>query len=522
MTLEDYKIPLQTKLKGTRHLHDALRGSSLDFFVLLASTVGIIGTTGQANYTSGNTFQDAFAASQTNSTTHYMSLDIGLLADASVNTQLIERRLQEQGLVPITPEELLAAFEYCISADSSRDNCKQAIIGFNEESLLQAQGPNSTSRSALFSHIRRLTDDSVTGNAATVSASPHETVIGVEDPEEVVRIITTAVARKISGLIVSNDELVRSDVSMMDLGLDSLMAIELKNWIAREYDAAIQASDIVDHENVVALAATIASTSKIVSMNQKPSASRGTNCNSDISEPAAVGDNQIVPSSASLPKQPLPLLEDTMQLYLDTARSFCSDAEYEATCLAVANFKEPTGLGQQLHARLLEKDKDPQTENWIADMYTARRFLRLRTSLVDGQSYYGTHPHGRMPHGQAERAALLSLAGFNFKRAQDSGDLGPQYLGGQMIDPETYQWLFSASREPGIEEDRILKHPQNDYTVVFRYGHAFKVSLKHDFQTLKVIFDKILAETPKQMSGVGVLTADKRDRWAKVRISMSP
>ena len=90
-------------------------------------------------------------------------------------------------------------------------------------------------------------------------------------------------------------------------------------------------------------------------------------------------------------------------------------------------------------------------------------------------------------------------------------------LSGQVIDPETYQWLFNAYREPHIGEDQIRKYPSTDYVVVLRYGHAFKVILKEDsktisFESLKGMYESILASTPKEMLWVSALTADERDR----------
>ncbi len=63
---------------------------------------------------------------------------------------------------------------------------------------------------------------------------------------------------------------------------------------------------------------------------------------------------------------------------------------------------------------------------------------------------------------------------------------------------------------------------QATYILVFRYGLAFRVMLKKfsktiSFEALKITCEDILASTPVGMSWVSVLTADDRDRWAKVR-----
>ena len=79
--------------------------------MILSSAIGIIGTDGQANYAAGNTFQDAFADSQPRSHTHYMSIDIGTVADAQASTEVRNKNLQRAGLIPIEIDQLLGALD---------------------------------------------------------------------------------------------------------------------------------------------------------------------------------------------------------------------------------------------------------------------------------------------------------------------------------------------------------------------------------------------------------------------------
>ena len=64
------------------------------------------------------------------------------------------------------------------------------------------------------------------------------------------------------------------------------------------------------------------------------------------------------------------------------------------------------------------------------------------------QSYFSAHPFGRFAIKSAERAALVTLVVFRFKKTLDPGNLGTQYLSGQAIDQNPYQWLPNACREP--------------------------------------------------------------------------
>jgi hypothetical protein len=60
MTHEGWKATIDRKVIGTWNLHNALKESPLDFFVLFSSLCGLCGNNGQANYAAANTFLDSF------------------------------------------------------------------------------------------------------------------------------------------------------------------------------------------------------------------------------------------------------------------------------------------------------------------------------------------------------------------------------------------------------------------------------------------------------------------------------
>jgi hypothetical protein len=60
MEYQQWRTAMDPKVHGTWSIHEVF-GDSLDFFVLLSSSTGIIGSFSQGNYCAGNTFQDAFA-----------------------------------------------------------------------------------------------------------------------------------------------------------------------------------------------------------------------------------------------------------------------------------------------------------------------------------------------------------------------------------------------------------------------------------------------------------------------------
>ncbi|KAL8881535.1 MAG: hypothetical protein Q9192_007777, partial [Flavoplaca navasiana] len=84
MTYAKWSKAFLPKTQGSRNLLAQLSAADTPFFILLSSITGIIGNTAQANYASGNTFEDALAQyAREHLSIAATSIDVGLVADSS-------------------------------------------------------------------------------------------------------------------------------------------------------------------------------------------------------------------------------------------------------------------------------------------------------------------------------------------------------------------------------------------------------------------------------------------------------
>lgn len=534
MSLDDFQAPLKTKMYGTRHLSEAFRTSPLDFFIMLSSLSGIIGTRGQANYAAGNTFQDALAHSQINSKTRYMALDLGMIEGSAVyqNAEGLARirNLLRHGLIPVKSEELIAFLDYAIRPLASEDPCRQALIGIDGRSIHAAENatPTATS-SAMFSHVRSLYDSNIRNDSAPATESRKLTIAGAQSLTEVHQVITTATIQKLSSLIALPPDKVSLELPLAEFGLDSLNAIQLKSWIAKEFHAAIQASEILDEPSVVTLSMRVASRSRLVQHNANDSP--GLN-DLDRTEHGKVENPEMLPKPVRnrvqhsaiagpvLPRLPLPDLEGTLELYLTSARPFLSEDQLEHTSNAIREFRE--GVGRHLQQRLVDRTLDPQIDNWQHDLQVNRIYLNRRDPVYPYGIFYGGHLVTENPHSQAERAAMISLAAYTFKQQVDAGELEQEYMDEEPLCMSSLEWLFNATRKPRVGTDQVCKYAGNDYLVALRRGHIFKVALTEtkkcaSHASLKATFQAILDNSEKTLPSVATLSADERDAWAELR-----
>lgn len=80
--------------------------------------------------------------------------------------------------------------------------------------------------------------------------------------------MAAAIVKQVSSLLAAEAESVSLDSPMESLGLDSLIAIELKTWITRTFQAAMQTSEILDTPNLRALVATAAQKSTLCNLSR--------------------------------------------------------------------------------------------------------------------------------------------------------------------------------------------------------------------------------------------------------------
>ena len=248
MTLDQWNAATSVKVQGTWNLHSATvsEGLDLDFFVLFSSLSGLVGQPGQANYASANTFLDAFVQYRTNLGLPASAIDIGAVRDVGVVSRSsgLMQKMESGGYKPLNEQEVLDALQ--ISMTASRSQVQDVGSGFVDKnnfvlglgSTVPLDSPMSR---AIWRRDRRMAIYHNRGSGESAEGMATSATIqwyiasAKADPSilrtpEASAFFAVEIGKSLFRLLLKSEEDLNTSLSLIDLGMDSLVAIELRAW----------------------------------------------------------------------------------------------------------------------------------------------------------------------------------------------------------------------------------------------------------------------------------------------------
>ncbi|EFQ36395.1 beta-ketoacyl synthase domain-containing protein [Colletotrichum graminicola] len=265
---------LGPKVQGTWNLHKYLP-ADMDFFVMLGSVAGLVGNRGQSNYAAGNTFQDALAIYRRTKGLAATCIDlcnvmsVGFVAE---NQETLNKNpLFFYAHDGIREDEFLSLVEFHL--DAERAGCQgqpQIGVGLAPLSVFKERGlPEPTFiKSPLFRQLRSSGESGATADAAsdqnggTVSVT--RALKSAQSPEAAAKIICDALVQRISRTMRIPEPDIDVGKPIHVYGVDSLVAMEIRNYVASECGYAVSVLEIMSNKSTEVLSGEIAKGSKFV------------------------------------------------------------------------------------------------------------------------------------------------------------------------------------------------------------------------------------------------------------------
>ncbi|KAH9986045.1 hypothetical protein F4779DRAFT_611951 [Xylariaceae sp. FL0662B] len=240
MTYKQWTSTLSPRVGGTQNLFQLLPDTS--FFVLLSSIAGVLGNPSQANYAATNTYLDAFAQCHSTSRRAVSAIDVGWVefTGTVAESESIQQRLAGLGCVtPIAENEFLALLEYCCDVERfAREMPKQIIIGIKNTRKDRSTKQNLLER-PLWRAVSLLDEGSVSHNITTDADSENRISVtsmlaAIGSVTEATKIVMQAMFEKLATEFSIEKGAIESDKPLHAVGVDSLMAVQLRSWFRTE------------------------------------------------------------------------------------------------------------------------------------------------------------------------------------------------------------------------------------------------------------------------------------------------
>lgn len=291
MQLADWAAVVEPKTRGTWLLHQAAlaAGLKLDFFVLFSSLSGVLGQPGQANYSGSNTFLDAFVQYRHALGLPASAVDIGVVMDigaAALDKTLMQRMKAAKAHGVMEPELLQAISAAMLNGTTATSTTEHheiagdpATTGYLDEHTFMV-GLGTTiplshpENRAFFRRDRRLaiyhnntgTASSSRGGGGGGGGEGLQAFISraraagdgagaLLESEEAAGLLAREIGRKLFAFLLRDAEDLDASrtTPLSQLGMDSLVGVEIRNWWRQAFGFDITVLELMGLGNLDAL-----------------------------------------------------------------------------------------------------------------------------------------------------------------------------------------------------------------------------------------------------------------------------
>lgn len=261
MTLENFNLAIRPKVQGSWNLHEQLTG--VDFFIMLSSVLGVIGNPSQANYTAGGAFQDALAHHRRARGLPAVAIDLGMVKGVGyvAKNEGVSDRLSRVGLKAISEDTLLRILELAIIYPTT----PQIITGIDKslDPRLEEAGWIKDNRfSAL--KCQQATQEVLSSSNSNKASLPSQ-LSKISSADEAQEVVLRELLKKLKSMFAIPAEDVSPSRNLAYFGVDSLVGVELRNWIASQVGSDISIFELMQSPSLAHLSHTILSTSRYMS-----------------------------------------------------------------------------------------------------------------------------------------------------------------------------------------------------------------------------------------------------------------
>ncbi|KAI1205736.1 reducing type I polyketide synthase [Annulohypoxylon truncatum] len=272
MTAAQWQVALGPKVTGTRNIDTLFSNpTSLDFFINLSSFVGVTGNPSQGNYGAGGAFQDAIARRRAARGLPCVTIDLGPVKSVGFvaeDKSVADRLLGSGHFRPLEETDLWQLMDYAVRVPVRSVRTAQVIAGIAGSAVRNQNTTAPWTRELRFAKLAS-DDEELNGSSLAETSDPtkargsaaanlKQRLAGTQSTEEVAELIEQAVINKVADMFVVPEEDIEATQPLSKYGVDSLVAVELRNWLVPATQCEISIFDLLGAKSLRDLAQNIA------------------------------------------------------------------------------------------------------------------------------------------------------------------------------------------------------------------------------------------------------------------------
>ena len=247
---ERFERVFAPKVDGALHLDALSRTLPIDFFVLFSSAAALLGSPGQSNYAAANAALDALAHRRRAAGLPALSINWGAWSEVGMAARLgaqDQQRAASKGIGMLSTRDGVAAFDLLLAQDATQ----AAVLPIDWAALRSQMGADAPP--PFYAAMFKESD-----------AVPSQQTARLEE----VRMATSGAARRAALEPYVAEQVVRVlgiDASyapdpmqaLIEVGMDSLMAVELRNRLETDLRVSLALASLFDRATIHSLADAI-------------------------------------------------------------------------------------------------------------------------------------------------------------------------------------------------------------------------------------------------------------------------
>lgn len=236
MSIDDLETVLRPKVDGSKNLDELFCDDELEFFILFSSMASVVGNPAQSNYGAANMFMSTLAAQRrqrgvaASVISIAMLLGIGYVARSLDTDSTVESQLRKFSCLAMSESDFHNLFAEAVrSGRPGSGKPPELLTGFeNNQDVHWLE-------MARFSHFYdRSNIPSETQQKGHSNKSLKSILKSVQDAKEALQLLEDSFLAKLELILQISAENVDKAASLMKLGVDSLVAVEIRSWFLKE------------------------------------------------------------------------------------------------------------------------------------------------------------------------------------------------------------------------------------------------------------------------------------------------